>query len=141
MLQEDISNNEKKSIQRKKIMDVEQEKRNLGNEINEYREYNNLLNSQLKISREKFLVLSNYLEECIEDIKMMDDIIYKVDKHPNKMVLLSNVDVDSLSYKRKQYRLEVEKFKNVFENASYYEKELYDNVSKLVKLFFNKGKI
>lgn len=120
-------------------MDVEQVKRNLSNEINEYKEYNNLLNSQLKISREKFLVLSTYLEECIEDVKLMDDVIYKVDKHSNKMVLLSNVDVDSLSYKRKQYRLEVEKFKNVFENASYYEKELYDDVSKLVKLFFNNG--
>lgn len=132
MLEDDISNNEKRSQQRKKIMDFELERRNLNNEVNDYREYNNLLNSQLKINREKFLILSSFMNDCLEDIKSMDEVICKVDKNPNKMVLLSNVDVDSLSYKRKQYKLEVEKFKTVFENTSYYESELYEKISELV---------
>jgi len=108
----------------------------LSNEINEYKEYNNLLNTQLKISREKFLILTNFLEESMDDVKLMDEIICNVDKHASKMVLLSNVDVDNLSYKRKQYKLEVEKFKTVFENASFYEKVLYDKISDQVKLFY-----
>ncbi len=80
--------------------------------------------------------MSNFLEDCMDDVKLMDEIICNVDKHPNKMVLLSNVDVDNLSYKRKQYKLEVEKFKSVFENASFYEKVLYDKISDQVKLFY-----
>lgn len=90
----------------------------------------------MKISREKFLILTNFLEESMDDVKLMDEIICNVDKHASKMVLLSNVDVDNLSYKRKQYKLEVEKFKTVFENASFYEKVLYDKISDQVKLFY-----
>jgi hypothetical protein len=68
------------------------------------KDYNNLLNSQLKIQREKFLNLSEFLEECIDDVKIMDEIMCTVDKSPNKLLLFANIDLDSLSYKRRNYK-------------------------------------
>ncbi len=137
LLDKDLSTNEKKSQQRKKILDIEGERRNLQNETSEYREYNNILNSQLKLSREKFLIMSNFLEDCIGDVRFMDELICKADKNVNKLLLFSNVDMDSLSYKRRHYKLELENFKRVFKNTSYYEKELYEKIVDIVIKIYN----
>jgi hypothetical protein len=101
--------------------------------IKENREFNNFLNNQLKIKREKFLLLSQYLDENLGDIKEMDDIICKIDKTPNKCVVFTSVDVDALSFKRKNYKTDLENFKKFLTDSSMLEKEIYDEIVKLVK--------
>lgn len=95
------------------------------------KDYNNLLNSELKIQREKFLLLSEFLEESIDDVKIMDEIICTVDKSQNKLLLFANIDLDSLSYKRRNYKLDLENFKTNLKDASLYEKEVYEEIVKL----------
>ena len=98
--------------------------------MKELKEYNNLLNTQLKIYREKFLLLSEFLEDCIEDVRFMDEIICSIDKSPNKLLLFSNVDLDSVSYKRKNYKLELDEYKKFLKESSIYEKMLYEQILK-----------
>jgi hypothetical protein len=95
------------------------------------KDYNNLLNSELKIQREKFLLLSEFLDESIDDVKIMDEIICSVDKSQNKLLLFANIDLDSLSYKRRNYKLDLENFKTNLKDASLYEKEIYEEIVKL----------
>jgi ferritin len=117
-------------------MEIESEKRELNNQAKELREYNNLLNSHLKINRDRFLLLSEFLEESIEDVKYMDEIICTLDKSPNKLLLFSNIDLDSLSYKRKNYKNDMDGFRKFFKDSSIYEKELYDKI--LIYVLINK---
>ncbi len=109
-------------------MEIESEKRELNNEAKELKEYNNLLNTQLKINRDRFLLLSEFLEDCIDDVKEMDEIICAVDKSPNKLLLFSNIDLDSLSYKRKNYKIDMDAFLKFFKESSIFEKELYEKI-------------
>jgi hypothetical protein len=90
------------------------------------------LNSQLKLKREKFLLLSQYLDENLGDIKEMDDLICLIDKTPNKCVVFTSVDVDALSFKRKNYITDLENFKKFLTDSSMLEKEIYDEILKLV---------
>lgn len=130
-----MSSNEKKTQQRRKKMEIESEKRELNNEAKELKEYNNLLNTQLKINRDKFLLLSEFLEDCIDDVKEMDEIICSVDKSPNKLLLFSNIDLDSLSYKRKNYKIDMDSFRKFFKESSIFEKELYEKIIFYVRFF------
>ena len=134
LLEEDLTYNEKKTQQRRKKMEIEGEKREYSNQIKELKEYNNLLNMQLKIIRERFLILSEFLEDSMDDVKFMDEILCTVDKSPNKLLLFSNIDLDSLSYKRRNYKLDMDSFRNFFKNSSIFEKELYEKILYMVKL-------
>lgn len=133
LLDDDLSTNEKKTMQVQKKKEIESKKRILTNETREYIEYNNLLNTQLKINREKFLLISDFLIECIEDVREMDDTLSSVDKSPHKMLLFSNVDLDSISYKRKAYKSDLEAYKIFLKDSSYFEKDLYEHILKNVK--------
>lgn len=103
------------------------------NKIKDHREYNNFLNNQLKIKREKFLNLSEYLDENLRDIKEMDDLICTIDKTPNKCVVFTSVDIDALSFKRKNYKTDLENFKKFLTDSSMLEKEIYDEILNLVR--------
>lgn len=61
----------------------------------------------------------------------MDEIICSVDKSQNKLLLFANIDLDSLSYKRRNYKLDLENFKTNLKDASLYEKEIYEEIVKL----------
>ncbi len=135
LLEEDLSTNEKKMQQKKKRIEIENEKKELLNKTNENKEYNNFLNNQLKLKREKFLFLSQYLDENMGDIKEMDDYICLIDKFPNKCVIFTSFDVDSLSFKRKNYKNDLENFKKFLTDSSMLEKEIYDEIIRLVSLY------
>jgi hypothetical protein len=132
ILEEDLSQNEKKAQQKKKKMEIEAEKRELTIQSNELKEFNELLNKQLLIERERFLTLSDYLGSTIEDVKSMDSILCEIDKNPNKLLMFSNIDLDSLSYKRRNYKTEAENFNSYFKNCCMMEKEIYDKIVELV---------
>lgn len=132
LLEEDLSTNEKRTQQKKKKIEIENEKKELLNKIKEHREYNNFLNNQLKIKREKYLLVSQYLDENLGDIKEMDEFICAIDKTPNKWVVFTSVDVDALSFKRKNYKNDLENFKKFLTDSSMLEKEIYDEILKLV---------
>ncbi len=121
--------------QKKKRIEIENEKKELLNKTNENKEYNNFLNNQLKLKREKFLFLSQYLDENMGDIKEMDDYICLIDKFPNKCVIFTSFDVDSLSFKRKNYKNDLENFKKFLTDSSMLEKEIYDEIIRLVSLY------
>lgn len=80
--------------------------------------------------------MSDYLEDCMEDIKGMDDILCSIDKSPNKLLMFTNIDLDALSYKRKNYKNELDTFKSYFTDCCIYEKDLYDQIVHLVYIFF-----
>lgn len=134
MLEEDLSTNEKKTQQKKRKIEIENEKKDLLSKIKDFREFNNFLNTQLKIKREKFLLLSQYLDESLGDIKEMDDFICIIDKSPSKCVFFTSIDVDALSFKRKNYKTDLENFKKFLTDSSMVEKEIYDEILKLVIL-------
>jgi hypothetical protein len=52
----------------------------------------------------------------------MDEIICTVDKSPNKLLLFPNIDLDALSYKRRNYKMDLENYKSNLKDASLYEK-------------------
>jgi hypothetical protein len=129
--EEDLSSNEKKTEQKIRKKKIEEDKNKLTSQAKELKEYNELLNTQLKINREKFLILSEYLDDCITDIKFMDDILCSVDSSPHKLFYFANIDLDALSYKRKNYKAELDIFKSYFTECSFYEKEVYDKIVSL----------
>ena len=136
MLEDDLSTNEKKTQQKIKKIELENERRELSGKSKEHKEFNIFLNSQLKLKREKFLVLSEYIDENLGDIKDMDDIICAIDKSPNKCVIFTSFDVDALSFKRKNYKGDLENFKKFLTDSSMLEKEIYNDIIKLVKNLF-----
>jgi hypothetical protein len=105
------------------------------NEATQLKEFNNLLNTQLKINREKFLLLSEFLESSIEDVRMMDEIICTVDKSQDRIQLFSNIDLDSISYKRKNYKSELDEYKVFLKDSSLFEKEIYEQIVKNVNIY------
>lgn len=115
-------------------MEIDAEKGEMTDKARELKDYNNLINMQLKINRERFILLSQFLEDSIEDIKSMDEVLCNADKSPNKLILFTDIDLDSLSYKRRNYKTDLESFNNYFKDCSLYEKELYDKIVNLVRI-------
>lgn len=113
---------------------LEEDKTKLTDEAKENKNYNNLLNQQLKIYRAKYVVLSEYLDETLNTIKTLDKFLCDVDDSPNKLLLFTGVDLDSLSVRRRNFKADLDNFKIVFKECCIYEKELYDNIQNLVTI-------
>jgi hypothetical protein len=112
--------------------EIENEKKELIIKINDCKEFSTHLNEHLKLKREKFLVLSQYLNENLIDVKEMDELVCTIDKTPKKCVIFSGIDIDALSFKRKNYKNDLENFKKFFIDSSMLEKEIYDEIIRLV---------
>jgi hypothetical protein len=112
--------------------EIENEKSELLLKINDCKEFSTHLNEHLKLKREKFLVLSQYLNENLIDVKEMDELVCSIDKLPRKCVIFSGIDIDALSFKRKNYKNDLENFKKFLVDSSMLEKEIYDEITRLV---------
>ena len=82
------------------------------------------------------MVLSQYLNENLIDVKEMDEIVCAVDKLHTKCVIFTGIDIDALSFKRKNYKNDLENFKKFLVDSSMIEKEIYDEIIKLVNFIF-----
>ncbi len=71
------------------------------------------------------------MEDCVDDVQTMDEILCAIDKSPVKFQLFSCVDLDAVSFKRKNYKLDLEGYAKYLVEVSSYEKELYDNIKAL----------
>jgi hypothetical protein len=128
-----MNKNEKNGQLKQKKKEIDDEKTLYERKIKELGDYSELLNHRIKILRERFLLISEFLEESVQDIQDMDDKICTMDKGSNKFKIFNCIDLDSLSYKRKNYRIELEEYTSYLVESSVLEKELYENVVKLVK--------
>lgn len=132
-LEESISTNMKKNELKERKQQIESEQRTLSLEHNELREYNNLYNQYIEILRSRCLVIYEYLSDAVDSIKEMDDIVNLIDKSENRSLLFANIDMDSLIFKRKSYKEELESFLMFFKDVSILENEIYEEI----KLFEN----
>ena len=132
-LEENVSTNMKKNELKEKKQQIEAEQRTLALEHNELREYNNLYNQYLEILRSRCMIVYEYLTDALEYIKEMDEMVNEMDKSEYKMLLFSNVDMDSLIFKRKNFKNELDSFKNFFKDVSYLENELYEDIQRFEK--------
>jgi hypothetical protein len=130
-LEDDLNKNEKSVQLKYKKKDLDEEKNKLLTQMRELEEYDKLLNNQLKIYRERFMLVSNFLDDCVDDVQIMDEIMCSIDKSPMKFQLFSCIDLDALSFKRKNYKMDLEGYSNYLVEVSSYEKELYDNIKAL----------
>jgi len=132
-----MSSNEKKTKKIQKKNKIEQDKKKLHDETTEFNQFNYLLNTQLKINREKFLLVAEFLDDCIDDVKNMDEMICRVDRNERRAILFSNIDLDSLSHKRNIYKKDIEVYKKYLKESSILEKELYQQIEINVAYFLN----
>jgi hypothetical protein len=96
------------------------------------REYNNYYNEYLGVLRARCLVIYEYLVEAMDAVIEMDEIMTGIDKSEFKMLLFSNVDMDSLVFKRQNFKVELDSFKLFFRDVSILENELYEEIKLLV---------
>ena len=97
-----------------------------------YKEFiKNMHRCRLRETHKRFKALSEFLIECIDDVKLMDEVLCTLDKSPNKLLLFSDVNLDSLTMKRRNYKFELENFQKYFSDVSIYEKEIYDEIIKM----------
>ena len=84
-----MNTNEKRSKQKQQKLEIEQEKLKLNTLAKELKDYNNFIDVGLHLSRNKFILLNDYLEEIIKAIVIIDSWISKLDQSPNKDLLFS----------------------------------------------------
>jgi hypothetical protein len=118
-----------------KKKEIDDERQLLEKKSKELKEYSECLNLQIRIIRERFLVISEFLEEVVMDIQLMDEKICAMDKSSNKFKIFNCIDLDSLSYKRKNFRIELEEYTSYLFECSVFEKELYEEIVRLVSGF------
>ena len=128
MQDEDLNTNEKRSKQKQQKLEIEQEKLKLNTLAKELKDYNNFIDVGLHLSRNKFILLNDYLEEIIKAIVIIDSWISKLDQSPNKDLFFSEIDLDSLVGTRKKFTDILKKFIVSFKDISIYEKDLYSNI-------------
>ena len=133
-MEEDASTMIKRNELKEKKQIIETDQRGLTLEHNDFRGYNNLYNNYLEILRAKCLLFYEYLGEALEAIKEMDEMVNEMDKSDFKLLLFSNVDMDSLIFKRKNFKVELDSFKNFFRDVSILETEIYESIGRLVRI-------
>ncbi len=132
MQDDDLNTNERRSKQKQQKIEIEQEKLKLNTQAKELRDYNNYVDIGLHLSRNKFILLNDYLEEIIKVLNTLDSWISKLDKSPNKVIFFGEIDLDLLVGTRKKYKENLKKFLTYFNEISIYEKDLYSNIQQLV---------
>lgn len=136
-MEEYATTNIKKNEMKDKMQAIDSEQKVLELQSNQLREYNNFYNQYLEIIRARILVIYEYIVDAMDAIMEMDEIVSDIDKSEYKMLLFSNVDMDSLVYKRQQFKVELESFKMFFKDVSILENELYEEIKKLVSSVYN----
>src|ERR1700733_3270697 len=116
MLDEDLNTNEKKSKQKLQKIEIEQEKLKLNTQAKELRDYNNYIDFGLHLSRNKYILLNDYLEELLKAIKTFDSWMDRLAKNPNRDLFFQDIDLDSLVGTRKKYKDTLKKFLSNFKD-------------------------
>lgn len=132
--EENFSSNQQKNHLQIKKKEIEKEKRELSTKSRELKDYNNILNSFFYLQREKYLLLTELMSQYLADIKKIDNVFDTINKKENKLLLFSEVNLESLSVKRRNYQKELEVYlKKCFE-YSLFEKSIYDEIQAKVSL-------
>ena len=134
--EENAETNQKKNELKDKMQKIDNEQKKLEFHSNKLREYNNYYNEYLKVLRARCLVIYEYLVDSLDAIMEMDEIIGNIDKSKFKMLLFSNVDMDSLVFKRQKFKEELEIFQKFFKMVGILENDLYNEIIDLVSLYF-----
>ena len=126
-------NSEKKSLMEQKKSDIEKEKREITSKSRELKDYNNLLNSFCNLHREKYLTLIEFLTMSLKDIHAIDKFfehVVNMDKN-SRVMLFHDVNLDSLTVKRRNYKTTMSNFFQNIKEFSLFEKSIYDEIVKI----------
>lgn len=126
--EENFSSNQAKSQLQIKKKEIEKEKRELSTKSRELKDYNNILNSYFHLQREKYLLLTELMSQYLGDIQKIDKIFETINKKENKLLLFSEVNLDSLTVKRRNYQKELEVYLKKCLEYSLFEKSIYDEI-------------
>ena len=125
---ENYSSNEKKSKMEIKKNEIEKEKREIQSKNREIKEYNNLLNNFIYIQREKSLLLNQILTDYLRDVSKIDKMFEIINNKENKLLLFSDVNLDNLTVKRRNYKNVMEEYIKKNKEYSLFEKSIYESV-------------
>ena len=125
---EKYSSNAKKGSLMSRKLDIEKEKREITGKQRELKDYNNLLNSFCNVQREKYRLLYDIMLEYFSDIDKIDKLFEDVNKRENKRLLFSEVNLDNLTVKRRNFKAVLEGFLDTCSKYSLFEKSIYDDI-------------
>lgn len=131
--QDSSYNSEKKSQMEQKKSDIEKEKREITSKSRELKDYNNLLNNFCNLHREKYLTIIEFLTMSLKDIHEIDkffEYVNGMDKN-SRIMLFHDVNLDSLTVKRRNYKTLMSKFLKNIKEYSLFEKSIYDDIVKI----------
>ena len=126
-------NSEKKSLMEQKKSDIEKEKREITSKSRELKDYNNLLNNFCNLHREKYLTIIEFLTMSLKDILTIDKFfehVVNMDKN-SRVMLFSDVNLDSLTVKRRNYKSLMSNFFENIKEYNLFEKSIYDEIVKI----------
>ena len=107
-----------------KKSDIEKEKREITSKSRELKDYNNLLNSFCNLHREKYLTLIEFLiDKFFEHVNGMEK--------NSRVMLFSDVNLDSLTVKRRNFKTLISNFFEEIKEYSLFEKSIYDEIVKI----------
>ena len=92
--------------------------------------YNTLLNSFCNLHREKYLTLIEFLTMSLKDIHAIDKFFEHVNsmEKNSRVMLFSDVNLDSLTVKRRNYKTLMSNFFENIKEYSLFEKSIYDEI-------------
>ena len=131
---QDINYNSEKNMQmEKKKGEIEKEKREITSKSRELKDYNNLLNNYCNLHREKYLTIIEFLTMNLKDIYEIDKLFEHVMgmEKGSRMLLFSDVNLDSLTVKRRNYKTTMNNFFKTIKDYSLFEKSIYDDIVKI----------
>ena len=108
--------------------EIEKEKREIQSKNREIKEYNNLLNNFIYIQREKSLLLNQILTDYLRDVSKIDKMFETINNKENKLLLFSDVNLDNLTVKRRNYKNVMEEYIKKNKEYSLFEKSIYEYV-------------
>ena len=116
-----------------KKSDIEKEKREITSKSRELKDYNNLLNSFCNLHREKYLTLIEFLTMSLKDIHTIDKFFEHVNgmEKNSRVMLFSDVNLDSLTVKRRNFKTLISNFFEEIKEYSLFEKSIYDEIVKI----------
>jgi hypothetical protein len=131
--QDSSYNSEKKNQMEQKKSDIEKEKREITSKSRELKDYNNLLNNFCNLHREKYLTIIEFLTMSLKDIHEIDKFFEYVNgmEKNSRVMLFSDVNLDSLTVKRRNYKTLMSKFLKNIKEYSLFEKSIYDDIVKI----------
>ena len=114
-----------------KKSDIEKEKREITSKSRELKDYNNLLNNICDTQRKKYLAIIEFLTLYLKDITEIDETFEYVNGLESKLLLFSEVSLDSLTVKRRNYKTLINSFFKEIKEFSLFEKSIYDEIIKI----------